>query len=79
MNIDVIDDLISRITDFAARCYDVALDADQLKPVVNGKLELFYHQHVQEGEDKELCVKPTSSARSQFLTKISVPVNFFDR
>jgi hypothetical protein len=79
MDTTVIDNLISRITDYAARCYDIALDADQLKPVVNGKLEFFYPAGMEENQPSEKYVVPTGSAKSQFLTKINIPVSFFDR
>jgi hypothetical protein len=41
---------------------------------VNGKLEFCYKK-----EDKQESVVSSPSAESQFLTKISVPVNFFHR
>lgn len=75
--------ILDTINNFADLCYDISVDSKDLKPIVNGKMEFYYNQLVSEDsglqEVEQKSVTATQSAESQFLTKISVPVNFFHR
>lgn len=66
--------ILETINNFADLCYDVSIESKNLKPVVNGKVEF---QYIQDTKGQKVIATP--SAESQFLTKISVPVNFFHR
>ena len=72
-----IDNILKQINDFKAACYDITLDAKQLKPVSQEEKQLLQFFISAGEQEKELL--PNQSAESQFLTKIKVPVSFFHR